>query len=121
MKAVKDRVGATFQVGVSVGKDARTVKSGADVFKGTIEDIRPSEEVNDFDKAVDKQFKEKEPVPVKPVEKKPDPKPEPKKVVIPNVTPAPNAADDPNASADAEAKALKESEGATPEEDAKDE
>jgi len=121
LKPVKDRVGATFQVGVSVGKDARSVKSGAEVFKGKIEDIRPSEEVNDFEKAVEKQFKEPEPAPPKPVEKKPEPKPEPKKVVIPNVTPAPNAADDPNASADAEAKALKESEGATPEEDAKDE
>jgi len=64
LKGVKDRDGASFMIGVSVGHDARRVASMAPIFKGKIWDFRVNlklEKPDDFEVAVKKQISD--PVP----------------------------------------------------------
>lgn len=54
LEAVKDREEGTFQIGVSVGKDERSVGDGAPLMKAKIDDIRIGLTPDTFEAAVTK-------------------------------------------------------------------
>jgi hypothetical protein len=55
LRGVKDRDGATFLIGVSVGHDERRVASMAPMYRGKIWDFRINFKSTDFDTAITKQ------------------------------------------------------------------
>jgi hypothetical protein len=58
LRGVKDRDGASFMIGVSVGHDQRRVASMAPIYRGKIWDFRVNFKSADFNTAVKKQVED---------------------------------------------------------------